>query len=113
MSHPLTAYVPHWLLARLARGVVLPGQAESVEAAILHADIAGFTPLTEALAQQGAEGVELLSHTIAEVFGVLVETVYAHGGDVARFFGDAVTAFWPLADASDEEQRALRRFGHR
>ncbi len=106
MSHPLTAYVPYWLLTRLAQGAVIPGHAEPVEAVVLYADIAGFTSLTEALAQQGAEGVEVLSQTVADVFGILVETVYAHGGDVARFFGDAIMAFWPLADADDEGQRA-------
>ncbi|MBN1954801.1 MAG: tetratricopeptide repeat protein [Anaerolineae bacterium] len=109
MSHLLETHVPYWLLMQLDQGAISPGRTFPLEAAVLFADVAGFTPLTEAMAQQGPEGVEVLGRTIGGVLGTFVEVVHAHGGDVARFFGDAITAFWPLAPGAGgrEEQAAV------
>lgn len=61
-----------------------------MDAAILVADISGFTKLTESLSQRDAAGVELLTKCINSFFGQIIEVVLHHGGDVMRFAGDSI-----------------------
>jgi class 3 adenylate cyclase len=68
---------------------------EQFAAAALFADISGFTALTERLAGTGPGGVEELTELLNGCFGQLVQLVVEHGGDVAKFAGDALLALWP------------------
>ncbi len=61
------------------------------EAAILFVDVAGFTGLSEALAQLGPEGAEILERTIAEYFNALLDVVDRFGGIPVKIGGDALT----------------------
>ncbi len=97
-NHPLTAHIPRWVASQLAVDALPLGEAHTCHAAVLYADLVGFTPLTESLARSGAEGIESLSQVLNTIFGALVETVYAYGGDIAKFSGDALLAWWPLAE---------------
>ncbi len=58
----LTSYVPTLVTRHLATDPTPPTEpaAESLPAAVLLADISGFTPLTERLAQRGPAGIEEL-----------------------------------------------------
>ena len=51
---------------------------------------AGFTSLTEMLAEQGKRGVDKLTRHVSTYFGHIIEIVYKYGGDVIRFAGDAL-----------------------
>ncbi len=62
----------------------------------LNIDLSGFTPLTETLMKQGLVGAEQLSVILNEVFEPLVALVYASGGFIPYFAGDAFTAVFPL-----------------
>jgi class 3 adenylate cyclase/tetratricopeptide (TPR) repeat protein len=68
---------------------------EQLTAAVLFADISGFTALTERLAQTGRGGVEELTELLNGCFGELVRLVADYGGDVVKFAGDALVALWP------------------
>jgi class 3 adenylate cyclase/tetratricopeptide (TPR) repeat protein len=68
---------------------------ERLAAAVLFADISGFTALTERLAGSGPGGVEELTELLNGCFGRLVQLVVDHGGDVVKFAGDALLALWP------------------
>jgi class 3 adenylate cyclase len=57
--------------------------------------ISGFTALSERLAERGPEGVEELTQVLNAYFGQLIDLITAHGGDVVKFSGDALLAFWP------------------
>ncbi len=59
-------------------------------------DLSGFTPLTEALMRRGSRGAEKLSETLNEIFAPLVRLVYARGGLIPYFAGDAFTAIFPV-----------------
>ena len=60
-------------------------------------DISGFTQTTEALIRSGqAEGVEVLSEILRFYFTPTVQSVYAHGGFIIGFAGDAFTALFPI-----------------
>lgn len=63
---------------------------ETLEGAVLIADIAGFTKLTETLGSRDVAGVELLTKCINSFFGKVIDMVLHYGGDVMRFAGDSI-----------------------
>ena len=83
--HHLT---PHFILAQLQAGRI----SGSFEAAALFVDTSGFTPLTAALMEHGAEGAEVLAAVLVDVFEPLIDIVHARGGFIAGFAGDAFKA---------------------
>ena len=92
----LAAYVPPAVARAALRhsGSVL-SQAERFPAAVLLADISGFTPLTEALAQKGPEGAEELTRLLNAYLSRMIALVQAQGGEVVKFGGDAITVVFP------------------
>ena len=106
----LASYVPVLVTRRLAedpRPLATPC-SENFLAAVLCADISGFTAFTELLARQGPAGVEKVGAGLDGYFGRLTAIIAEHGGDVVKFAGDAVTAIWPLhaEDTARDLQRA-------
>jgi predicted ATPase/class 3 adenylate cyclase len=91
----LTGYLPPNLRRRLAGGLAELPHVEPLEGAVLIADISGFTPITEQMAQRGPEGAETLSHLLNAYFGRLIDCVDQRGGDVMSFTGDGLIAAWP------------------
>ncbi|MGB3801992.1 MAG: tetratricopeptide repeat protein, partial [Lewinella sp.] len=79
-----------------------------LEAFTLNIDLSGFTPLTESLMKQGLSGAEQLSVVLNEVFEPLVALVYASGGFIPYFAGDAFTAVFPLAANRTHAMHLLR-----
>ena len=65
------------------------------EAATLFVDIAGFTPLTETLAQYHRDGAETLTNILTRTFQPHVREVYNRGGIIPFFAGDAFIAIFP------------------
>jgi predicted ATPase/class 3 adenylate cyclase len=70
------------------------------------ADLSGFTALSNRLATAGRQGSEEISAIINRLFGMLLDEIYAYGGGVVKFGGDAVTAFFDTGDVGDDH--ALR-----
>ncbi|HLF26484.1 MAG TPA: adenylate/guanylate cyclase domain-containing protein [Anaerolineae bacterium] len=98
----LASYVPALVARRFIdtpSQITSPG-ADSFPAAILFADISGFTAQTERLAQHGPAGAEEMSRLLNAYFGQLIDLVTAHGGDILKFAGDALLAVWPAIDES-------------
>ncbi|MEW5849756.1 MAG: adenylate/guanylate cyclase domain-containing protein [Myxococcota bacterium] len=80
---------------------------QRLPAAVLFADITGFTPLTERLAARGPAGAEELTRILNSYFAELVELIHVHGGDTVKFAGDALLALWPAnGDLVDATLRA-------
>ncbi|HEY9856748.1 MAG TPA: adenylate/guanylate cyclase domain-containing protein [Stenomitos sp.] len=102
----LTSYLPRWTVQRHALDPApLSGPImERLPAAVLFADVSGFTALSERLAQRGPAGAEELIRILNGYFGHLIELVSAHGGDVVKFAGDALLALWPAGDEPLEQQ---------
>ncbi len=69
---------------------------------VLFADVVAFTPLTERLEPEQVVAI------LNQLFTILTEIVFRHGGTVDKFVGDCVMAFWgaPTAQA-DHAARAL------
>ena len=103
MSNPaltelLASYVPKLIQNRIVAdpSPIESPVAEEMQAAILFADISGFTLLTERLAEKGPTGVETLARILNEYFGQLIDIIHEYGGDIVKFAGDAVIAVWPI-----------------
>jgi class 3 adenylate cyclase/tetratricopeptide (TPR) repeat protein len=101
----LARFVPAVLRQRLAADPTTPASAytETSAAGVLFADISGFTALSERLAERGPEGVEELTQVLNAYFGQLIDLITAHGGDVVKFAGDALLAFWPQTGPEELE----------
>jgi class 3 adenylate cyclase/tetratricopeptide (TPR) repeat protein len=93
----LACYLPGIIRQRLNNinpdGRLEPAK-ETFPAAILSADLSGFTALTEYLTHTSPTGAEELTQILDLYFGHLVRIVTSHGGDVIKFAGDGLIALW-------------------
>lgn len=71
-------------------------------------DLSGFTPLTEDLMREGTKGAEQLSIILNEIFSPLVSLVYARGGFIPYYAGDAFTAIFPIEGAKNDPIEFVR-----
>lgn len=93
----LLPYVPVRVLKRMSgsfTSLKIP-TPERFDAAMLLADISGFTPLAERLAEKGPVGTEALTTLLNAYFDVVIQCVTQYGGEVVSFAGDALIALWP------------------
>ena len=95
-------YIPMDRRQALARGESLPDRTTG---AALIADISGFTPLTEALANElgPKRGVEELTKQLNLIYSGLIAEVERYRGSVISFSGDAITCWF----AQDQGLRAI------
>ena len=100
LTKTLTSYVPDLVKQRLLvdpKPIQAP-DSQQFTAALLFADISGFTALTEKMAQQGPAGAEELTALLNSYFGRLINLITQYGGDIVKFAGDALIALWPAAN---------------
>ena len=67
-------------------------RGDPTDAVVLFADIAGFTPMSEALARAGSHGTEELTGVLNGWFDAMSNSITRYGGSLAEFAGDALTA---------------------
>lgn len=88
------AHVPDYVIALLrdhpGRTPITAG--EPTDAVVLVADVAGFTPMSEALARSGHHGIEELGGILNAWFDAMNERIRNYGGGIAEFAGDALIA---------------------
>jgi class 3 adenylate cyclase/tetratricopeptide (TPR) repeat protein len=113
-TYALDRHVPRIVLDWLAD---TPEQRwRSVPGTMVFADIAGFTALSERLAERGRIGAEELVETLSRVFGAMLTTAAERGGQLLKFGGDALLFLFTSDDhamqacsASVEMRSQLRR----
>ena len=100
----LASYLPKLIVQRANDGRLSGSEpvAERFSAALLFADVSGFTKLTERLAAQGPAGTEHLTQILNLYFGRIIDIVDHWGGDVVKFAGDALIALWPAHDGTTD-----------
>ena len=86
----LATYVGRDPGARIMAGAVQRGDVRHLKAAMLLADLRGFSQLTDELPEERI--VELLN----AFFDLVVPGVIAGGGDILKYVGDAVIAIFPV-----------------
>lgn len=100
----LETYLGRRSAAQVLAGRLRREPGETIRAALLFADLRGFTELSEAAAPQ--EVVAALDSWFDRVAGA----VHAFGGEVLKFIGDGVLAIFPIGerDAAAACDAALR-----
>ena len=89
----LEAYLGRRSAARVQAGALRRGTGETIRAALLYADLRGFTALSETT--EPAAMIAALDAWFDRVAGA----VHAFGGEVLKFIGDGVLAIFPVSDA--------------
>ncbi|KAB0682553.1 adenylate/guanylate cyclase domain-containing protein [Aureimonas leprariae] len=106
-SEMLRVYVGPRTSERVLAGAVHRNEGEAIEAAILFADLKGFTELSE------AHPAEMVVGLLNEHFDVLDAPIAEHGGEILKFLGDGLLAVFPLdGDGTAACGRALRAAHH-
>lgn len=87
---------------------------EFLDGTLLFADISGFTAMSEKLSTLGREGAEQVTEIVNRYFDAMIDVLLAFGGDLFKFGGDALLAYFPDAAsalyASWEMQQAMAAF---
>ena len=91
----LRSYLGDGPAGAVLAGSIRRGDRRRIEAAILLADLCGFTALSERLAEVALFGA------LDRYFEAVVAGVHAAGGDVLKFLGDGVLAIFPVAACGD------------
>lgn len=97
----LDTYIGSVTARRVLAGRVRRGQIETLDAALLLCDLRGFTELSNRL--PGERVLELLD----AYFDRVVPAIAAEGGEILKFMGDAVLAFFHGEDAATACAAAL------
>ena len=98
----LDTYIGVTTARRILSGRIRRGQIESLEAALMLCDMRGFTELSNRLPSKRV--LELLD----AYFDRIVPAITAGGGEVLKFMGDAVMAFFHREDAATAAATALQ-----
>lgn len=111
MEQPQHSSDPAWHTRLLPAHVVAaaahrPGwgadaHLETRHAAVLFADVTGFSALTERWARNGLADVERLAAHMHALFGAMERQILGRGGDIQQFGGDSLLALWLAQDAGE------------
>ena len=88
----LTSYLGRRSAAKVLAGSLRRGPGETIRAALLYADLRGFTELSEASAARDV--IAALDAWFDRIAGA----VHAFGGEVLKFIGDGVLAIFPIGE---------------
>ena len=103
LSALLEAYLGRRSAAQVQAGALTRGGGETINAALLSADLRDFTALSEAT--DPAAMIAALDAWFDRVAGA----VHAFGGEVLKFIGDGVLAIFPVTGTSGEACEAALR----
>ncbi len=78
---------------RVLEGEIHRGDATTIRAVLLYADLRGFTALADAMPHEDVVAM------LGDYFDALVAPVQERGGQVLKFMGDGLLATFDLADA--------------
>jgi adenylate cyclase len=101
-SEALSVYLGTRTARRVLSGAIRRGQGQTISAAILFADLRGFTTLSER--EDGMRVVGWLDEHL-EAIGSAIER---QGGEVLKFMGDGLLAIFPFEDASGSPSQACQ-----
>src|SRR5271166_3860124 len=94
LTAALEAYLGRRSAARVLAGPLRRGVGETIEAALLFADLRGFTALSE------SNPPAAVIAALDAWFDRIALSVHAFGGEVLKFIGDGVLAIFPVVGAS-------------
>jgi adenylate cyclase len=86
---------------RVLSGEIRRGSSQEIDAVICLFDLKGFTELAERL--PGTDLIDMLNG----YFGLAVETIQAHGGNILKFMGDGMLTMFNLGSIEEDAHAAL------
>jgi adenylate cyclase len=89
----LETYLGHAVGEQILRGLIKRGDGQEINAVLWFSDLRDFTGLNERL--PGADMLELLNNYLQ----LVGDALKAHGGEILKFIGDGVMAYFPVDDA--------------
>jgi adenylate cyclase len=98
----LDTYIGAGSARRILAGHIRRGQVETMEAALMLCDMRGFTALSNRLSEARVLAI------LDAYFDRVIPAIAAAGGEVLKFMGDAVLAFFHQADAASSCAAALQ-----
>jgi adenylate cyclase len=106
LTAALEAYLGRRSAARVLAGPLRRGIGETIQAALLFADLRGFTALSE------SNPPSAVISALDAWFDRIAGSIHAFGGEVLKFMGDGVLAIFPVVggsarDACDAALRAV------
>ena len=90
LTATLEAYLGRRSAARVLAGPLRRGIGETIQAALLYADLRGFTALSE------SDAPSAVIAALDAWFDRIAGAVHAFGGEVLKFIGDGVLAIFPV-----------------
>jgi len=101
------AYLPKRLV-QSQMAAPMPGRVQGAfwQGSLLFADLSGFTTFSEKLSFLGRQGAEEVSAVVNHLFAILVTEVVQHHGELLKFGGDALTAFFDAELLGDNHAAA-------
>ena len=94
LSAVLEAYLGRRTARRVLNGPLRRGASETIRAALVSADLRGFTALSE------AEPPAAVIAALDAWFDRIAGPVHAYGGEVLKFMGDGMLAIFPVTGSS-------------
>ncbi|AYD04223.1 adenylate/guanylate cyclase domain-containing protein [Neorhizobium sp. NCHU2750] len=101
----LDVYIGPITAQRILAGRIRQGEVETMEAALLLCHLRGFTRLSNRL--PSSKVIQLLN----AYFDIVTPVIAGQGGEVLKFMGDAVLAFFPASNAILASEQALTAAG--
>lgn len=105
LQHMLIDYVPRGI----SRHPPQPGTIRHrwEDGTLMFTDLAGFTPLLEAMAVEGITGAEMLLKLLNRYFAVMIEIISKSSGNLLEFTGDALLVQFTAADPHKHVEQAI------
>jgi class 3 adenylate cyclase len=97
MTAALNAYLGKRTAARVLSGPLRRDYGETIQAALLFADLRGFTALSE------AEPAAMVIAALNAWFDRIAGATHAYGGEVLKFIGDGLLAIFPVTGDSPRD----------
>lgn len=105
-QHILHDYVPR----RVLESPPVPGEVRHhwEEGTLMFTDLAGFTALLEANVSRGQAATLAILDLLNHYFSTMIEVISKSGGNLLEFTGDALLAFFPRSQRTNDAAQAIR-----
>lgn len=88
------ALIPTFIARQYREAKGFP-DTRSMKGALLFIDVCKFTSLTQQVSKDGHYGVEIITQILNSYFGAVNTAIDENGGEIVKFAGDAILAFFP------------------
>ncbi len=103
----VVTYLPRYLVQIELAAPETTAGGEFLRGTLLFSDISGFTAMSERLSTLGKDGAEQIVALVNRYFSAMLHVLFTYGGDLFKFGGDALLAFFPDSPETPGSVNAL------